>query len=644
MIKFFVDVITDPLLVVAIVTILTVFFYAVTWINRKSGFESQFVAIAPTTLTSIGIFFTFLGISIALFNYNVDGDAQFSAQSLVKGARLAFVSSVLGLFFTVFFRVLVAVVRGHKSKADDSPVEPSIRDLYEQLKVISENTKSVNSAIIGDGAEIPLSIQLQNLNNSTVSVREALVGEGDASLSTQFSKLRNDFRDYADNVRKDGTQELVKALEEVIKDFNLKISEQFGDNFKQLNEAVAALLVWQDEHKEHVETLTKAFTDAQRGIENIEKTVAKIPDKMNAIQTVFDATDKRIEQLHAGIESLDEIREAAKNVVPEIRISIETIAEVIKQSIDSQAKALDKQIENVNELQTSHSQLIQDLTTKVSGEIETSAKAIQTTTESTVIDAQRSIDGLYKSLQERTNEQNEIVKRQLETVEENSNSSIEAVKKLANDLSQSIKSAVSDIQDSTRAAISEVQQHIKTIYGSITENTDEHIKSIRVQVQQLHDAQSNSSKDIQHLTATFSETVTTALERSNTVLQEQHSELAKVVEQLKTGSVALQSASSEISSKVEQVVEDFRNQHDKLAKELRVLIQQSIDDYSKAISKNFETMDGGFQQVIERTLNNAGDNLVSITEHFVDSYTKALKKMQQINEVIDSESSDERPF
>lgn len=45
----------------------------------------------------------------------------------------------------------------------------------------------------------------------------------------------------------------IQALEEVIKDFNNKITEQFGDNFKQLNLAVGALLTWQENYKNYIE-------------------------------------------------------------------------------------------------------------------------------------------------------------------------------------------------------------------------------------------------------------------------------------------------------------------------------------------------------------------------------------------------------
>ena len=72
-------------------------------------------------------------------------------------------------------------------------------------------------------------------------------------------KLRNDFRDFAEKVTEDGSNALIKALEEVMRDFNAKINEQFGENFKQLNEAVTALLEWQKEHKKQVEELTEIF-------------------------------------------------------------------------------------------------------------------------------------------------------------------------------------------------------------------------------------------------------------------------------------------------------------------------------------------------------------------------------------------------
>ena len=47
-----------------------------------------------------------------------------------------------------------------------------------------------------------------------------------------------------------------------------------GENFKQLNEAVGALLSWQDQHKDHVEKLTDQLQRSLDGIESETRSVS----------------------------------------------------------------------------------------------------------------------------------------------------------------------------------------------------------------------------------------------------------------------------------------------------------------------------------------------------------------------------------
>ena len=48
---------------------------------------------------------------------------------------------------------------------------------------------------------------------------------------------------------------MIEALRQVIQDFNKHLVEQFGDNFKALNESVGKMNEWQVLYKEHVEAL-----------------------------------------------------------------------------------------------------------------------------------------------------------------------------------------------------------------------------------------------------------------------------------------------------------------------------------------------------------------------------------------------------
>lgn len=309
--------IVDSLQVVAVSVIFLFFLIAIFGVGRDHGFLAQIATIAPNTLTSLGIFFTFLGILIALSNFDVTS-INSAVPRLLSSLQLAFLSSVIGLFFSVLFRFIMAF-----GKRRHSAGEVGANELYDQLK---------------------------QMNTNTLSVRDALIGEGDASLSTQFGKLRNDFRDFAKSMAEDGTQALVKALEEVITDFNQKITEQFGENFKQLNEAVAALLKWQEEYREQVEVLTLAFQKAKEGIEVVELTTAKIPTHMESVETAFNVTEARVSELYEGIGTLDELRESAKNAVPELRESIDSVTLGMRQSFDSQLEVIESQINETRDL------------------------------------------------------------------------------------------------------------------------------------------------------------------------------------------------------------------------------------------------------------------------------------------------------
>ena len=53
--------------------------------------------------------------------------------------------------------------------------------------------------------------------------------------------------------KKENKSEVLSALELVVKDFNNNLTEQFGNNFKQLNESVKNMIVWQENYKNQIE-------------------------------------------------------------------------------------------------------------------------------------------------------------------------------------------------------------------------------------------------------------------------------------------------------------------------------------------------------------------------------------------------------
>lgn len=338
---------------IAISTLFLVFILGLLLTNASKSFAKSFSSNASNYLTSIGIFFTFLGIFLALRQFDVN-NINTAVPKLLDGLKLAFLSSVTGIGGSILYRV--------------------VRPL------------AIRSSISENVSGSDLLEQLVNLNQGTNAVKDALVGEGDSSLSTQMMKLRTDFRDFAEKVTEDGSNALIKALEEVMRDFNAKINEQFGENFKQLNEAVSALLEWQKEHKKQVEALTEIFTEAQKGIDTvkthiqeIENSTSKIPEQIAKIEDVFDATDKRMSELHEGLGSLSAMREKAEDALPHIENQLKSMTDGLRDSIGKQMDY----VSEIFEYQTEQSAKTQEKFTGVLDSLNLAADDLQTTAKDT---------------------------------------------------------------------------------------------------------------------------------------------------------------------------------------------------------------------------------------------------------------------
>ncbi len=65
--------------------------------------------------------------------------------------------------------------------------------------------------------------------------------------------------------QKQNRSEALEALEIVVSEFNDNLTEQFGDNFKELNHAVKNMLTWQENYKSsiqsHEESIVKILTE-----------------------------------------------------------------------------------------------------------------------------------------------------------------------------------------------------------------------------------------------------------------------------------------------------------------------------------------------------------------------------------------------
>ncbi len=321
-----------------------------------------------STIVSTGVLGTFIGIFISLLGFDSNNISE-SVPGLLDGLKTAFVTSIGGMLLSVLLSILqkekggeaedeLAILVNIGKKLDTlKSVEKqlsNLKEIKEQTQtLLLVNTKLDSIDIHVKDVSVHISNVEQQLKNQKESTKEATIlfgrklGDIDGSLNKAVETLS-----------KGATEEIIKALENVIQDFNSNLTKQFGDNFKQLNEAVLKMIEWQTSYrdsiqefesqlrltaenteKNHQETtvLINKFAEGNmqhiRHITDSYKTITEISEKL---ETVLSTNQSQVQDLESHLESLAEIGKNAGEFTEKIR----DFSEEIQGSLTNQSQAL----------------------------------------------------------------------------------------------------------------------------------------------------------------------------------------------------------------------------------------------------------------------------------------------------------------
>ncbi|WP_174870147.1 hypothetical protein [Pectobacterium polaris] len=316
-----------------IAVILAYFIYSNWNFTEKKAHES------PGILITIGILATFLGIALGLASFDMN-DVENSLPTLINGIKTAFWASVVGVACALIIKWRYAF-RGVRTKNNQQiPTDSTIDDIVQHLQISTESIGRLHYAIAGNE---------------------------DASLLTQLKLMRGDqndkltnihtaFTEFAKNQTENNSKALIEALKEVIHDFNEKIGEQFGDNFKQLNEAVGKINEWQQQYslqmREMIEQQTQTTTNMQQATQSFTEIMTQ-SESFTQVARDIHQTIGTASSLEKGIEEnlkqLAELIESSKTGIPEIEKGIMSIIEDVRNGATASATVIGNSIYTVTQ-------------------------------------------------------------------------------------------------------------------------------------------------------------------------------------------------------------------------------------------------------------------------------------------------------
>ena len=321
--------------------------------------SARFVAITPTSLASLGVLGTFTGILIGLLDFDVNR-VDNSVPALLAGLKVAFTTSIVGISSAIIFRLVRTV-----APSTDTPEEVTSEDFLAVLVEIRDDGRAASSRVDAQLSELRQAISSQGDSSLLTQVQKlrtiiqdnheeirdsarAASGRVDAQLSElskaisqHLSELIREFHDFAKHMVENNQRAIIEALEQVIRDFNQNLTEQFGENFKQLNEAVHSLVAWQDKYREHVEALemrlemaVNAIEASQRALSSVQSYSERIPEAIKPLAPVLSGIITQTEAMGVHLEALAALREKAIKAFPVIESNLEKITTQLAASVE----------------------------------------------------------------------------------------------------------------------------------------------------------------------------------------------------------------------------------------------------------------------------------------------------------------------
>ncbi|MDE2890166.1 MAG: MotA/TolQ/ExbB proton channel family protein [Gemmatimonadota bacterium] len=417
-------------------------------ISFRKGRLPTLTTHAPALLASLGILGTFVGIVVGLLDFNPQ-QLDKSIEGLLEGLKTAFVSSIAGIAAGLFFRIATTFLLA--KSPDEAEAEIGPEEILEILKEQKDLLQATKEAIAGS-EESSLSGQIKLLrtdlsdrNREDIRFRERFEAELWQRLQT-----------FAEMLSKSATEQVIKALEAVIVDFNRNLTEQFGENFKRLDASVQKLVEWQEGYRRLLAELHSLYDQSVQKITTIENSVtqiaeqsATIPNSMQHLTGIMETVQFQIEELERHLSAFKELRDHAVEAIPQTQAHVEAMTRDI-------AEAVRVAGDNLSTLQRDSKEQLDSL-----------ARAGQSVQDGILV-AQDLVTESLKGMQARVeNVQKETLDRQLQATETMVRTMLDGTEKAVGRTGEGINKQIESLDEAVSREMNRIMQQMANGLGQI---------------------------------------------------------------------------------------------------------------------------------------------------------------------------------
>lgn len=646
-----------------IITIITIILMLVAWwlFYGKKFFQNlkenpYFENDASQAFASLGVLGTFIGITFGLLFFDTH-NLEKSVPALLDGMKSAFFTSIVGMagsLGTKWWQRKKQKEYDLSQPLDEVDENATIATLIEYLQEKNIETTKFNTQLIQ-------TLQEQNIHNTNYheekikldkhlldainTMSKSISGESDTTLLSQLKNLRiaiideeketrseiqlmregmiSAFNEFAHQMAENNSKAFIKALEETIKDFNTKIQEQFGENFKQLNIAVGKLLVWQEEYKNTIIEVTENQKVIFEGIEQAKSSLKDMANNSYSIQesaqllsNIILTAQKYQEELLVSLNTLVEISKEAKQFIPALN---ETLTQATNNITMSSSLAHEQIAKLHNLAQENMTKSIQETT-------ELAQKAIQNidyylaTTQNSINKTSEQISSLSNKATESIDQYLGNVVNNLEHHDTILQQSFNATNKTIENTTSTLEKNVTDFHKDLKNKLDDVNIKFKDNLNDLNNKTNHIIeKQINVMNENIEkisiSAIEKLDKDIQNMLKRLKDISDNMIKMINTHESELNNAFDKTNRAISTSTDKLERSALEVTQNISDRLVEMNKQN------------------TEALRKTTENVNKNLEDVMGESMKQFANQLALISNKFAQDYTPLAEKLREVVQI-----------
>ena len=583
---------------------------------------------ASTILTSLGITGTFVGILLGLQEFNIS-NIDSSLEKLLDGLKVAFLTSVFGLVSSLLAQFTFFIIRTKKQDAEDGVSEENLSasDFMKVMKAIESGSEN-QAELIKKQLDA-----LDRLNATESMIFDKIGSASQDSLVTLFKESRKEFSDFdarlqkkldevAETLSEGATKQIIEALNNVIKDFNNNLTEQFGENFKRLNDAVLELVTWQDNYKQQMLDMKLAFDKSVNSldqtatsIEVVSQRSEAIPQSMEKLTDVMLVIQQQISNLDEHMKAFAELRDKATQAIPETQRHLDSVVEDISTTAKEANRLSSEFIGTSENVLKQYKAANEEFAEGVKQVIEQGSERIKGAFEEASGEMRRNLEFSSQSIQQMS----------------------ESVEKHAKELNDDHKAAIDSVNEKTRAMLVSIDDHQIIMGNSFKENLEQlnnqhqgAMDSSNAKVKETLDSIDQFQNGLSSIFSSSTQNIANIMSKAIDATDDHHKKVQSTFDATVSN---LESAYRDVlantRSASEKMAQDISSTHEQAAQRMTKAISDVADEMSKDTTGFFKLVEENNKEAAAKTRESLQSAVENMERQIANEVTAIVEKMGQ---------------